>query len=56
MPCTKDQLVTAINSYASAKCTGDVALINMSIEALTQCVDTLVFSEPEIEPENPGAE
>jgi hypothetical protein len=51
MPCTKDQLIAAINSFASARTTGDVPLMQMAADALTQLVDTLEFSEPEPQPE-----
>lgn len=47
MPCTKDQLVAAINSYAAARVSGDANLITMSAHALTAAVDTLEFGEPE---------
>lgn len=46
MPCTKAELVAAINSYAAARCTSDGNLINMAAHALTQVVDTLEFAEP----------
>ena len=45
MPCTKEQLVTAINSYASARTTGDGPLIQMAAASLSQVVDTLEFTE-----------
>jgi hypothetical protein len=51
MPCTKEQLITAINSYAAARATGDAPLIQMAATALTQAVDTLEFTEPEPAPE-----
>lgn len=47
MPCTKAELIAAINSYASARATGDGPLINLAAAALGQVVDTLTFSEPE---------
>lgn len=49
MPCTKEQLVSAINSYAAARQTGDGPLIQMSSQVLTTAIDTLTFSEPEQE-------
>jgi|LakMenEpi03Aug12_release.lakeMendotaPanAssembly.Ray.scaffolds.fasta_scaffold2175728_2 hypothetical protein len=49
MPCTKDQLIAAINSFASARTTGDVPLMQMAADVLTKLVDTLEFSEPEPE-------
>jgi hypothetical protein len=51
MPCTKEQLITAINSYAAARATGDAPLVQMAAAALTQAVDTLEFTEPEPEEE-----
>jgi hypothetical protein len=51
MPCTKEQLATAINSYSTARVTGDEALIQMAVNRLTELIDTLPFPEPEPEPE-----
>lgn len=51
MPCTKEQLVAAINSYASARTTSDGPLIGMAAAALTELVDSLTFTEPETEAE-----
>jgi hypothetical protein len=47
MPCTKEDLATAINSYAAARTTGDAALTQMAILKLTELIDTLSFAEPE---------
>jgi hypothetical protein len=47
MPCTKEELVTAINSYAAARSTGDAALTQMAAAKLTELVDSLSFTEPE---------
>lgn len=49
MPCTKEQLIAAINSYAVARASSDVPLIQMAVSTLTQAVDTLEFGEPEAE-------
>jgi hypothetical protein len=54
MPCTKAELIAAINSFASARTTGDVPLMQMAADVLTKLVDTLEFSEPE--PEEEAAE
>jgi hypothetical protein len=54
MPCTKEQLITAINSYASARTTGDASLIQMAAAALTQAVDTLEFTE--LSPDEDGGQ
>ena len=48
MACTKRQLVDLINSYATARATGDGNLINMSAQLLQAAVETLEF-EPEPE-------
>jgi len=56
MPCTKEQLVTAINSYAAARSTADGALMQMSAEKLTELIDTIAFSEPEVAEEDGGKE
>jgi hypothetical protein len=54
MPCTKEQLVTAINSYAAARATGDGPLVQMAAAVLTQAVDSLEFTEPA--PEEDGGQ
>lgn len=48
MACTKRQFVDLINSYATARATGDGNLINMSAQLLQAAVETLEF-EPESE-------
>ena len=52
MACTKTQLASAINSYASARATGDANLINFGASMVTQLLDTLEF-EPD--DDTPGA-
>jgi hypothetical protein len=54
MPCTEAELIAAINSYASARVTGDGPLINMAAAALSQVVKGLTFSEPPAEAEEDG--
>ena len=50
MACKKSELVAAVNSYASARLTGDAPLVKMAAEALQNIVDTLKFApEDEIE-------
>lgn len=50
MACTKRQLIDLINSYATARATGDGNLINMSAQLLQAAVETLEFApEPEEE-------
>jgi hypothetical protein len=56
MPCTKDELVTAINSYAAARGTGDAALTQMAAAKLTEVVDTLSFSESPAEADDDGGQ
>ena len=48
MACKKSELVEAINSFASARATGDRNLIGYSAQLVTQLVETLEF-EPEAE-------
>ena len=48
MACTKSQLVSAINSFGSARATGDGNLIAFSANLIGQLIDTLEF-EPEEE-------
>ncbi len=49
MPCTKQQLVSAINSYAAARISNDATLIQVAAQMLSGVVDTLEFAEPEAE-------
>ena len=46
MPCTKSQLIGAINSFGSARATGDGNLIGFAANLIGQLIDTLEF-EPE---------
>jgi hypothetical protein len=50
MACKKSQLVSAINSFGSARATGDGNLIAFAAELIGKLVDTLEF-EPESEEE-----
>lgn len=48
MPCTKSELIGAINSYAAARCSNDGPLIQMAANKLTEAVESLEFAaEPE---------
>ena len=50
MPCTKSELVGAINSYAAARCTNDGPLIQMAAAKLGEFVESLDYAaEPEAE-------
>ncbi len=50
MACKKSQLVSAINSFGSARATGDSNLIAFAAELIGKLVDALEF-EPESEEE-----
>mgnify|MGYP003343476258 FL=1 len=50
MACKKSELISAINSFASARTTGDANLLNFSGQLLQQFVETLEFA-PEEAPE-----
>ena len=47
MACTKTQLVSAINSYAAARATGDGNLQAFSAQLVEQYVNTLEFAPEE---------
>jgi len=47
MACTKSQLVSAINSFGSARATGDGNLIAFSANLIVQLIDTLEFAPEE---------
>jgi len=49
MACKKSELVSAINSFGSARATGDGNLIAFSVNMIGQLIDTLEF-EPEEAP------
>ena len=49
MACKKSELVSAINSFGSARGTGDGNLIAFSANLIGQLIDTLEFG-PEEEP------
>jgi hypothetical protein len=50
MVCKKSELVSAINSFATARATGDNYLIAMSAQLVQTAVDSLEFA-PETEEE-----
>ena len=55
MACKKSELVSAINSYATARATNDGNLINYSGQLLQQMVDSLEYApeeETEVEEES----
>jgi len=45
MACKKSDLITAVNSYAAAKSTGDSTLLALSVNLLQGLIDTLEFEE-----------
>ena len=47
MACKKSELISAINSYAAARVSGDQNLMQMSAELLSQGLDTLEFASEE---------
>ncbi len=47
MACTKSQLVSAINSFGSARATGDGNLIGFSANLIGQLIDTIEFAPEE---------
>tara|TARA_Y100000289_G_scaffold6760_1_gene6067 strand:- start:160 stop:342 length:183 start_codon:yes stop_codon:yes gene_type:complete len=49
MACKKSELVSAINSFASARATGDGNLVAFSAQLVQQCVDTLEFDDEDEE-------
>jgi|TARA_R100000005_G_C4966345_1_gene181014 hypothetical protein len=46
MSCKKSELVSAINSYCSARTTNDPNLVRFSAQLINQLLDTIEF-EPE---------
>lgn len=46
MACKKSELVSAINSFGSARATGDGNLIQFAVNLIGQLIETLEF-EPE---------
>ena len=49
MACKKSELVSAINSFGSARATGDHNLIGFAVNLIGQLVETLEFA-PETDP------
>ena len=47
MACKKSELVSAINSYAAARVSGDGNLLNFSGQLLQQYVDALEYAPEE---------
>jgi hypothetical protein len=49
MSCKKSELVSGINSFASARVTGDPNLIAFSLDLIQKLIDTLDFDPEEEE-------
>jgi len=47
MACTKQELVNAINAFASARTSGDATLQNFSARLVETCINSLEFAEEE---------
>ena len=56
MACKKSELVSAINSFASARATGDGNLMAYSGQLVQQCVDSLEYAPETEEASEPEAE
>jgi len=56
MACKKSELVGAINSFATARASGDGALQQMSAQLLQNTIDTLEFDPEESAEETTEAE
>ena len=56
MACKKSELVGAINSFATARASGDVALQQMSAQLLQSTIETLEFEPEEVAEESTEAE
>ena len=48
MPCKKSELVSAVNSFGSARASADGNLISFSVSLLNQFLDTLEFAEEDV--------
>jgi hypothetical protein len=49
MTCKKSELISAINSFGSARTTGDAKLIAFAGELLVQLLETIEFEHEELE-------
>ena len=56
MACKKSELVGAINSFATARASGDNALQQMSAQLLQNTIDTLEFEPEEVAKESAEVE
>ena len=56
MACKKSELVSAINSYASARATGDGNLVSFSGQLVQQCIESLEYAPEDVAEEATEAE
>ena len=56
MACKKSELVSAINSFATARATADATLTVYAGQLVQQCVDSLEYAPEEDEAVEPEAE
>jgi len=49
MSCKKSELVSAINSFAAARASGDANLVGFSAQLIQQFVETLEFADEDEE-------
>ena len=56
MTCKKSELISAINSFGSARATGDGNLIAFSVNMIGQLIDTLEFEPEEVPAEEAEVE
>lgn len=54
MPCTKSDLVSSINSFVSARVTGDKTLVEFAASKLNDAINSLEFSEEAAEETDEG--
>jgi hypothetical protein len=52
MACKKSELVSAINSFASARLSNDPNLLNFAVKLVSDLIDTLDFAPEEEEVNN----
>lgn len=48
MACKKSELISAINSFATARATSDSTLVNFSAALVSQLIDTLEYDPEEV--------
>ena len=48
MACKKSELISAINSFATARATNDSTLVNFSAALVSQLIDTLEYAPEDV--------